>query len=87
MRSLIDMTIGMSCSMMRIDEPRSRWIVLMSGPNASVSFCATPAVGSSSRISRASSASSDAELDDAARAGGELAEQVVGVAAEAEVAR
>ena len=34
MRSLIDMTIGMSCSMIRIDEPSSRWIERMSGPNA-----------------------------------------------------
>ena len=81
MRSLIDMTIGMSCSTMRIDDPRSRWMVLMSGPKVSVSFCATPAVGSSSSMSRASSASSDAELHDAAGARGQLAEQVVGVAA------
>ena len=56
MRSLIDMTIGMSCSMIRIDDPSSRWIVVINGPKASVSFCATPAVGSSSRMSCASSA-------------------------------
>ena len=60
MRSLIDITIGMSCSTIRIDEPSSCWIALINGPNVSVSFCATPAVGSSRRISRASSASSDA---------------------------
>ena len=29
MRSLIAMTIGMSCSMIRIDDPSSRWIVVI----------------------------------------------------------
>ncbi len=58
MRSEIDMTMGMSCSMIRIDAPSSRWMVWMSGPNASVSRCATPAVGSSSNNKRESSAMS-----------------------------
>ena len=83
MRSLIDITIGMSCSTMRIDDPRSRWMVLMSGPNVSVSFCATPAVGSSSRIKPRVEGEQRRQLDDATRPGGELADEVVGVPARA----
>ena len=57
MRSLMLMISGMSCSMTSIDACISRRISTISGPNASVSRCATPAVGSSRHSTRAPTAS------------------------------
>ena len=70
--------------MMSMAAPSSRRISLISGPNASVSRCATPAVGSSRHSTRASSASKPGELDDPAGAGREIGDAAVGVATEPE---
>ena len=58
----------------------------MSGANASVSRCASPAVGSSSRSTRGAECELARELGDAARAGGEVGDELVGEAVEPHVA-
>ncbi len=83
-RSLMLMISGMSCSMTSTDAPSSRRMSLISGPNASVSRWARPAVGSSRQSTRASSASSPASSTIAPGAGREVGDVGVGVAAEAE---
>ena len=57
---------------------------MISGPNASVSRWATPAVGSSRQSTRGVEREQAGELDDAAGAGREVGDELVGVAAEAE---
>ena len=59
-RSLMPMMSGMSCSMRSTEASSCRRTVTMRGPKASVSRCASPAVGSSRQRTLASSASSPA---------------------------
>ena len=59
----------------------------MSGPNASVSRCASPAVGSSRQQHPRVEREQARQLDDAARAGRQVGDELVGVAAEADVPR
>ena len=53
-RSQRPMSIGMSCSMIKIEQSRSSRMRRTRGANASASRWATPAVGSSSSSSRGS---------------------------------
>ena len=84
MRSLSDRIIGRSCSTTTRVASSSCWTRLISGPNASASRWATPAVGSSRQITRGRDREHRRELHDAAGAGRELGDEAVGVAAEAE---
>ena len=75
---------GRSCSTTTSVASSSAGCRLMSGPNASASRWATPAVGSSRQITLGATAEQRRELDDAAGAGRQLGDEAVGVAAEAE---
>ena len=59
-RCEIPMINGMSCSMRSTDAASSCWMVVMSGPKASVSRWARPAVGSSRQRTLALRANSPA---------------------------
>ena len=71
-----------------LDEEHRRassfWMVTIRGPKASVSRWARPAVGSSRQSTLASRAKQPGQLDHPAGAGGQVADVVVPIAAQAE---
>ena len=83
-RSLMPMTTGMSCSMTSRLASSSSRMRRMSGPNASLSRWAMPAVGSSRQSTRAPDDHEAGQLDDAAGAGRQLVDEPVDEAAEPE---
>ena len=84
MRSEIELTSGMSCSISSRPAPVMSRIRSSSGPSASVSRCAMPDDGSSNRITFGSDADLAGEVDDPPAAGGEVGDELVAVVAEAD---